>query len=358
MIRKILVTVFTVFMFSLQCRAEEGAGAYILMEQNTRQIIKCKNENMTMPIASTTKIMTAIIAAENADPEDVFTVSENAQNQEGSSIYLREGDRISVKDLLYGLLLNSGNDAAVALSEGVSGSTDEFVRLMNDKAREIGCKNTSFKNPSGLCEEDHYSTAYDLALITAYAKDVPLISEIMATKFYNIEDTSSITYLKNHNKLLWQYKYCTGGKTGFTKLSGRCLATTAEKDGVRLVAVTLNCPDDWRVHRGLLDYGFESVSKIAIIEKGNVITTRTINGTKVDIIADDEVIVPKIKRKGMNVTAVLHLKDIRSGVSVGDFLGKADIYCNGYYVARVSVKSGQKVNKAPFSGFDFFRRKA
>ena len=140
---------------------------------------------------------------------------------------LLEGDTVTYHDLLYGLLLNSGNDASVTLAEGICGSSDAFADLMNEKAIEIGCKNTNFKNPSGLNEEGHFSTAYDIALITSYAQENPLIAKIMATKRYNIEQNGSITYLKNHNKLLWQYEYCTGGKTGFTKLSGRCLAATA-----------------------------------------------------------------------------------------------------------------------------------
>ena len=356
MIKKILIAICAVLAFSSPCHAKEIAGAYILMESDTRQIIKCQNENKPLPIASTTKIMTAIVAAENASPDDIFTVSAVAQNQEGSSIYLREGDSISVENLLYGLLMNSGNDAAVVLAEGVSGSIDKFAELMNDKACEIGCKNTNFKNPSGLCEDGHYSTAYDMALITAYAAKNPLISKIMRSKQYSIVQNGSITYLKNHNKLLWQYEYCTGGKTGFTKLSGRCLAATAEKDGVRLVAVTLNCPDDWQEHKNLFDYGFEAVKRVSVIEQGSIIATRKINGTPVNLIAAEAVEIPKVNGKKIKITAQLHLKEISQAVEVGDFIGYADIYCNGCHVTKVSLKSGQKVEKASKFGVEFFKR--
>ena len=348
MIKRIFAAAFVLFMFSSTCHAKENAGAYVLMEHDTRQVVKGENENERMPIASITKIMTAIVAVENASPEEFFTVSKNAQNQEGSSIYLREGDRISVENLLYGLLLNSGNDAAVTLAEGICGSSPAFAELMNEKAREIGCKNTNFVNPSGLNEEGHYSTAYDIALITAYAQDIPLIAKIMATKRYNIEQNGSITYLKNHNKLLWQYEYCTGGKTGFTKLSGRCLASTAEKDGVRLVAVTLNCPDDWQEHRNLFDYGFENVKRLKVIEKGRIIATRKINGYPVNIIASEDVEIPKVSGKRTNITAKLHLKNVKAGVNEGEFLGNADVYCNGHHITKVSVESGQQVQKITF----------
>jgi len=344
------------FLLSTPSFAEETKGAYILMESDTRQVIKKENENERLPIASTTKIMTALVALENAKPGDIFTVSKNAQNQEGSSIYLREGDKMSVENLLYGLMLNSGNDTAVALAEGVAGSTEAFCGLMNEKAREIGCKNTNFKNPNGLNEDGHYSTAYDMALIMAYAMKNEELAKIMSTKRYNIDDGNSITYLKNHNKLLWQYEYCTGGKTGFTKASGRCLVTSAEKDGVRLVAVTLNCPDDWKEHTKLFDYGFETVKDTKIIEKGSILTTKIINGKKVNLIAAEDAKIPLANGKKCNITGKIHLKEENSDIKIGDNLGYARIYYDNYPVTSIPVKSGQNVKKAPFSGFGFIKR--
>ncbi|MCR4718351.1 MAG: D-alanyl-D-alanine carboxypeptidase [Firmicutes bacterium] len=356
MIKRVLIAFCIVFILSTPCFAEETRGSYILMESDTRQIIKKENENARLPIASTTKIMTAVIALENAAPDDIFTVSQNAQNQEGSSIYLREGDRISVSNLLYGLMLNSGNDTAVALAEGVSGSTDAFCNLMNKKAREIGCKNTNFKNPNGLNEEGHYSTAYDMALIMVYAMKNEELSKIMSTKRYNIDDGTSITYLKNHNKLLWQYEYCTGGKTGYTKASGRCLVTSAEKDGIRLVAVTLNCPDDWKEHTKLFDYGFETVKDTKVIEKGSILATKTINGKKVNLIAAEDAKIPLADGKKCNITGKIYLKEKNSDIQIGDNLGYAKIYYNNYPVTSVAIKSGQRVKKAPFSGFSFIKK--
>ncbi len=353
MIKRVFLTLCILFGISAGVSAEENKSAYILMESDTRQVIKKENENMQLPIASTTKIMTAITAIENANLTDIFTVSENAQNQEGSSIYLRTGDKISVQNLLYGLMLNSGNDAATALAEGVSGSVEAFSRLMNDKAAEIGCKNTNFKNPSGLNEEGHYSSAYDMALIMAYAMENEEFGKIISTKRYNIEQNGSITYLKNHNKLLWQYDYCIGGKTGFTKLSGRCLVTAAEKDGIRLVAVTLNNPDDWAVHKELFDYGFCELKNTIIIDKNSILATKTINGTKVNLVAEKEVNLPLIKGKRAEITGKIHLKEYPSEIKIGDVLGYADIYLNKYPVAKIKVISGQRVKKQPF---DFIKR--
>ena len=356
MLKKILMFSCIFLIFCVPCFAEENSGAYILMESDTRQVIKKGNENECLPIASTTKIMTAIVALENAKMDDIFTVSEKAQNQEGSSIYLRTGDEIPVKDLLYGLMLNSGNDAAVALAEGVAGSCDVFCRLMNEKAKELGCKNTNFKNPNGLNEEGHYSTAYDMALIMSYAVKNNELLKIMSTKQYNIEQGGSITYLKNHNKLLWQYDFCTGGKTGYTKASGRCLITSAEKDGVRLVAVTLNFPDDWQEHKKLFDYGFETVKDTKIIKKGEILATRTINGKKVNLIAADDINIPMASGKKGNITGKIHIKQENRNIQIGDNLGYARIYFNDYPVAKVLIKSGQNAKKIPFLSFDFIKR--
>lgn len=348
MTKRIIMALSVLFCLCKPAFAEEKQSAYILIESDTRQVIKKENENLRLPMASTTKIMTAIIALENAELTDIFTVSQKAQNQEGSSIYLRTGDRISVENLLYGLMLNSGNDAAVALAEGVSGSCEAFCKLMNEKAAQIGCKNTNFKNPNGLDDDGHYSSAYDMALIMAYAMENEEFRKITGEKRYNIDNGESITYLKNHNKLLWQYEYCVGGKTGYTKTSGRCLVTAAEKDGIRLVAVTLNNPDDWQEHKKLFQYGFDRVKNIRIIEKDSILATKTINGAKVNLLASEDVEVPLVGGKKGKISGKIHLNEENSDIKVGDFLGYAKIYFNEYPIAEVQVKSGQRVKKNLF----------
>lgn len=228
----------------------------VLIDRTTGEILFDKRAHERQSVASITKIMTAIVALELGDLSDVVKVSERAIYTEGSSIYLQKGEEITLEDLLYGLMLRSGNDAAVAISEHVGGSVEGFVHLMNEKARWIGMTNTNFSNPHGLEGENHYSSAYDIAILLDYAMDNKEFQKISGTTSYLSKNR---TYKwRNKNKLLTSlYEYCTGGKTGFTRKAGRTLATTAEKYGRTLIAVTLNAPDDWRDHIRMFEWGFE-----------------------------------------------------------------------------------------------------
>lgn len=195
--------------------------------------------------------------------------SRRAIYTEGSSIYLEQGEKMSIEDLIYGLMLRSGNDAAVAISEHIGGSVEGFVHLMNEKADWLGMTNTAFKNPHGLHEENHYSTAYDMAILMRYAMNNKVFREISGTNFYQAKMRSY--GWKNKNKLLTSlYDYCTGGKTGFTKISGRTLVTTAEKENQQLIAVTLNAPDDWNDHISMYELGFkEDVDAVNQLESNH-----------------------------------------------------------------------------------------
>ncbi len=321
-----------------------SAESCILIGADTRQILYNNNGYEKMGMASTTKIMTAIVALENCDSNKIVTVSENAQNQEGSSIYLRAGDEIKLLDLIYGLMLNSGNDAAVAIAEGVAKDVNSFVSMMNEKARKIGCKNTHFKNPSGLADPEHFSTAYDLALIMAYAMENEEFSKIVSTKEYQIENENSITYLRNHNKLLWQTSTCIGGKTGFTKANGRCLVSVAEKDGKRVIAVTLNDRDDWNDHKNLYEYGFGKLKKVRIISKNDILLTKTIRGTKVNLLADKNVegFLKNGEKKKLSCKIYLE-ESVNSNISFGSRIGWADIFVDKFKVDTIPLKSGQEV---------------
>ena len=280
-----------ILLIPVKSSATVPKAATIVINADTKEIISGNHYKTPMKIASTTKIMTAIIAMENASSSDIFTVSANAQNQEGSSVYLRAGQKIHLRELLYALMLNSGNDAAMAIAENVANSSEEFVKMMNEKAKDIGCKNTNFENPSGLPAENHYSTAYDMSIIMAYAMKNDFFREIVVQKEYQIKNNSDVTYLRNHNKLLWLYPYCIGGKTGFTKESGRCLVTASSKDEKNIVCVTLNCSDDWQQHISMSEKAFEKISRVKIIEKNNIITTKKINSPPVNLIADSDVTV-------------------------------------------------------------------
>lgn len=213
-------------------------------------------------MASTTKIMTALLAIERLDPETVVTVPKEAVGIEGSSIYLTEGEQITVSDLLYGLMLESGNDAATALAIAAGGTVEDFVRLMNERAAELGLEDTHFSNPHGLSADDHYTTAYDLARLTCAALENETFASIVSCKTKTISDGRR--YLSNHNRLLRSYEGCIGVKTGYTLATGRTLVTAAERDGLTLVAVTLNDRSDWADHTRLLDYGFAHYESVAL----------------------------------------------------------------------------------------------
>lgn len=209
-------------------------------------------------MASTTKIMTALVAIENSTPFEIVSVHPDAARVEGSSIYLTAGARFTMESLLYAMLLESANDAAAAIAIHVGGSIAGFADMMNEKAAALGLTDTHFQNPHGLYDDTHYTTALELAKITAAAMENPFFSQIVRTKHKTVTDIDgSITRsLANHNKLLRAYPDCVGVKTGFTKKSGRCLVSAAEREGMRLIAVTLDAPDDWRDHSAMLDLGF------------------------------------------------------------------------------------------------------
>lgn len=256
-----LLIILTLCIFSYpvngQANIHVSANNAVLMDQITGKILYEKNAHDQQPIASITKIMTAIIAIESGEMSNITRASRRAIHIEGSSIYLEQGEKMLIKDLVYGLMLRSGNDAAVAIAEHVGGSVEGFVYLMNEKARWLGMTNTSFENPHGLDGEDHYSTAYDMALLMRYAMENDQFRELTGTTFYQAENRSY--GWGNKNKLLTSlYEYCVGGKTGYTKKSGRTLTTVAQKEGVDLIAVTLNAPDDWRDHIQMYEWGFKN----------------------------------------------------------------------------------------------------
>ncbi len=237
-----------------------SAKAYALLDAQSGTVLAEKNADTPLPMASTTKIMTALLAIELLDGDTTVCVPREAVGIEGSSIYLYEGERITVRTLLYALLLSSANDAATALAIEACGSVEQFAARMNQKAAQLGLSQTHFCNPHGLHEEAHYTTARDLARLTAAALANETFAEIVSTRRYTAkqEGTDATRLFVNHNKLLARYPDAIGVKTGFTKKSGRCLVSAAKRDGLTLICVTLSAPDDWRDHTALLDFGFSS----------------------------------------------------------------------------------------------------
>ena len=262
-----------------------SARSATLMDAATGRLLYASHAEDPSLIASTTKIMTALAICEAGDLDRTVTIPPEAVGIEGSSMYLKAGEVLSVRDLLYGLMLRSGNDAAAALALADSGSLPGFVQKMNDRAAALGLQHTHYANPHGLDSDENYSTAHDLALLTRYALQNPDFSAIVSTKSITIGDR----ILTNHNKLLWQYPGAVGVKTGYTKTSGRILVSAAERDGRCLIAVTISDPNDWADHTALLDYGFSQFSDRRILSRGQVVgSVPVVNGEfdSVNLIAD------------------------------------------------------------------------
>ena len=251
-----------------------SAEKAILADAATGRILYEKNADSRSLIASTTKIMTALVVCEQCNVLDRMRIPKEAVGIEGSSMYLQEGEVLTVQELLYGLMLHSGNDAAVALAIYCGGTVEGFAEMMNDKARQIGLQNSHFENPNGLDAPGHYSTARDLAVLAAYAMQNPIFCKTVSTKNIAIGQR----YLHNHNKLLWQVEGVDGVKTGYTRAAGRILVSSALRDGRRLVAVTINAPDDWNDHAMLLEQGFSGFAHRNIVQEGQLIGSLEIAG--------------------------------------------------------------------------------
>jgi len=246
---------------------EASAKSYILLEPATGTVLAERNAHIQMPVASLTKIMTAAVVLEHSGMDDPVEILPEHTGIEGSSMYLRAGETLTVGELLYGLMLASGNDAAVALAYHVAGGIPEFADLMNEKAAALGMENSNFSNPHGLDAEGHYSTAYDMAILAAWAMESEQFAQIVSTRNIRAAGRS----LVNHNKLLWRYEGALGVKTGFTKKAGRGLVSCAQRDGTRFICVTISAPDDWDDHKALLNWGFSNYRTHKVIARGETV---------------------------------------------------------------------------------------
>ncbi len=285
----IWVLLFLLFAFSLSAitaltasakeKSDLSARAAALYEPSSGRFLYSENKDARLPMASTTKIMTALIAAEKLSPDELISVPSEAVGTEGSSAYFAECEELSAKGVLYALLLRSANDAAVTLAVHISGSVEGFALLMNERADALGLTDTRFTNPHGLHNEEHYTTAGELAKIAAAALANPLIKEIAATKKASVTTSLGEKIFVNHNKLLVLYKDAVGVKTGFTKAAGRCLVGAAERDGVLLISVTLNAPTDWKDHQRMLDLGFSLTERKVLAATGDFAYTLPVIGS-------------------------------------------------------------------------------
>ena len=346
-----LSAVFTAFAaaFSMLCMpisAVSGdisvsAASAVLINADTGTVIWEKNAYDQRAMASTTKIMTALLTAEAGDLDRKFTVDSYAVGVEGTSMGLKKGDIVTRRALLYGMLLPSGNDSANAAAVSVSGSMSSFAELMNKKAAELGLENTHFVNPSGLDANGHYTTAYDLARLTDYALENPVFAEICRCSDAQVEygNPPYLRWLANSNKMLWQYEGCIGVKTGFTDNARRCLVSAAERNGVRLICVTLNAPDDWDDHRKMLDYGFEQVKPTEIVLPSPVCVP-VIGGYEQDVmlVLRDNVMLSLSEQESKKVTMELYAQPfLYAGFGAGSTAGTVRIYLDGEPVQEVEL---------------------
>ena len=278
---KIIIILFLTIIIMPTARALDYSSSSIVIDKNSGRILYQNNSHEKRLIASTTKILTAIIVIEKGNLDREVKVGQEVLKMYGTNIYIEVGEKLKVIDLLYGLLLRSGNDAAVTLAVATSKTEENFVAEMNQKAQEIGMKDSIFANPHGLDEETkNYSTAYDMALLMQYASKNPIFSEISATKKYTVS-TGSKTYLwYNRNKLLTRYKYCTGGKNGYTPSAGKTLVSTASKDNLDLITVSLNDSDTYTTHEKIDDYVFSKYKNYKIIDKDTFSIDKTFTTDK------------------------------------------------------------------------------
>ena len=262
--------VFIVLLIIVPIKVNALSSSYIVMDASSNRVLEGSNINEKMLIASTTKIMTCIIALENSNIYHEVEVSKEVLKSYGSGIYIEVGEKLTLEDLLYGLMLRSGNDAAIEIARVVSGSMDEFVKLMNVKAKDIGMNNTLFINSSGLEDNKgngNISTSYDMAILMSYALKNDKFKEIIGTKRKIVKSSYKIYDWYNKNKLLIDYKYCIGGKTGFTKKARRTLVTASQKDNKTIIIVTLNDPNDFLNHKKLYESNFKKYNLITILNK-------------------------------------------------------------------------------------------
>lgn len=320
-----------------------SAASAVLMDAGTGRVLYEKDSHTRRLIASITKLMTALTALESGHGlEEAVTIAPEWAGVEGSSIYLRPGEEITLEALLYGLLLHSGNDAALAVAGHCGGSVENFVAQMNRRAGELGMKDTSFANPNGLNEEGHYSSAYDMALLARACLENETLAQMVATKSITL-GTRTFT---NHNKLLWRYEGCIGLKTGYTEKAGRTLVSAAQRDGMTLICVTLNAPSDWADHTALFDWGFAAYQASPLTRAGEGMGQLPVSGGLMPtcpIEAAEDLTAALSAGERAEVICELSETALTAPVSAGSQVGEMVCYVNAEELARVPLVTGREI---------------
>lgn len=332
------------------------AKSAILLENSTNKVLFSQNADVMLPMASTTKIMTALVVLENcADINEIIETHSKAYGVEGSSIYLHKNEKISIKDLLYGLMLSSGNDAAVALAMHFGGSLEGFAEMMNAKAKSIGANSTNFVTPHGLHHDDHYTTAYDLALIASAALKNAAFSEIVSTTYYRTTTGAVTRTFKSKNRILWEYEGGSGIKTGYTVPAGKCLVFSAQKDGMTLVGVVLNCSTMFPTAMEILNYGYSNYEMVTAAKKDTVICRTFIKKGKKNILAlklsEDIIVVVKKDGSATFKSNIVIPDNITAPVEAGTEYGRVEIFEDGTLVASPSLYAAQSISSVEYADY-------
>ncbi len=334
-----IIAILIIVMFSLIINdiimprithAKNSNTAEIVMELNSNRVVHSLNGNEKKYMASTTKILTAITIIENCNLDDIVEVKKETTGVEGSSIYLEAGEKLSVKDLLYGLMLRSGNDCAETLAVHCSKNIKDFANLMNKTALKIGATNSNFINPHGLHDDNHYTTAYDLALISCYAMKNEQFREIVNTKSIDIPFSTRNynRHLINKNKMLTEFEGATGIKTGFTKKAGRCLVSSAKRNGIEFICVVLNCPPMFEKSKTLLSSAFNNYKNYKIMESDNIVKFIDIDGFKCGVCINKDIVLPLTEFEKDNIEIKLDIfKNLKKPIKKGQEVGYVEIYC-------------------------------
>ncbi|MDD2518545.1 MAG: D-alanyl-D-alanine carboxypeptidase [Bacilli bacterium] len=353
--KKMLVIILLIFIMPISANAfSTSAECGILMDQNSKRIMYEKNIHKVKSVASISKIMTAVVAIESNKLNEIVVIDDEILKAYGSAIYIKIGEKISLLDLVYGLMLRSGNDAALAIATSVSGSVEQFVAEMNKKAKEIGMKNTVFNNPSGLDnEKGNYSTVYDMALLTSYAMSNDTFKKITGTKRHVIKTNMNVYDWTNKNKLLSLYKYATGGKTGFTEIAKRTLVTTASKDNLDLVAVTFNDGNDFYDHQSLFEEGFETYKnyKILLKDKINIIGE---NYYRRPLYLKNSFTYPLLSSEVDNLYLKFEISKVKN-YKVNDIVGLVKVMVGDQEIYKDNIYVGEKVKKERKGIFEWFK---
>lgn len=318
------------------------AKSAIAIDSNTKIPLYEKNSDMVVPMASTTKIITVLVAIRYGNLDKKIEISSNAANVRGSTVGYKKGEIITINELLYGLMLRSGNDAAIALSEGVAGSVDGYVKLMNECATQIGLINTHFSSPHGLDNEEHYSTAYDLALAVAEAKKYTKFNQIVSAKDVDGKAMGFTRSYNNINKILWQIPGANGVKTGYTGNAGKCLVTSVNINGHDIVIVVLNCTPRWVETRKIYDYIVSNYEYKKICEKGKIAAEFNINNKMIRLIYKNDIEIPLKKNSDYDIKIEIP-KKILCNINTGDKIGQVRLIKDGETIFSENLVTKDKV---------------